>query len=133
MSNRKSHDSSILINELLFHFLKLRSNTGIQTEVVDVEDKTTFNGGIHFSLQLHAGMQQGGSTVMDALPHFLADGNGCYQLSYTDMLVFPLQIQKTQADVLEKVFPPVLQHQGHETRKLTARRSIPHSSGTDKC
>ena len=70
---------------------------------------------------------------MDALPHFLADGNGCYQLSYTDMLVFPVQIQKTQADVLEKVFPPVLQHQGHETRKLTARRSIPHSSGTDKC
>ncbi len=105
MSNRKSHDSSILINELLFHFLKLRSNTGIQTEVVDVEDKTTFNGGIHFSLQLHAGMQQGGSTVMDAFPHFLADGNGCYQLSYTDMLVFPVQIQKTQADVLEKRFP----------------------------
>ena len=75
-------------------------------EVVDVEDKTTFNGGIHLSLQLHAGMQQGGSTGLDPLPHFLSDGNGCYQLSYTVMLVFPAQIQKTQADVLEKVFPP---------------------------
>ena len=105
MSNRKSHDSSILINELLFHFLKLRSNTGIQTEVVDVEDKTTFNGGIHFSLQLHAGMQQGGSTVMDALPHFLTDGNGCYQLFLHRYACLSGTNPETQADVLEKVFP----------------------------
>ena len=89
--------------------LELSSYAGIQTEVVDVEHKTTSNSRIDLRLQLHTGMKQRGCTLTDALTYFGSDWHSRGKTSDTDMPILAVKVEERQCNVLQETLPAIVQ------------------------